>query len=76
MDGSMQAIFAEMIKLGLGVYLLVSYGNSWFGLEKVLSFGNTLIIAYLILSIVLTIYFYLADRPVEEDVRDDMLVIG
>jgi alkylglycerol monooxygenase len=76
MDGSMQAIFAEMIKLGLGVYLLVSYGNSWFGLEKVLSFGNTLIIAYLILSMVLTIYFYLADRPVEEDVTDDMLVIG
>ncbi|MBK8054434.1 MAG: sterol desaturase family protein [Saprospiraceae bacterium] len=76
MDGSGLSVLAESVKLFLGIYLYLSNGNSWFGLEKTISFGNTLMIAYLILSMVFTIYFYLADRPVEEDVMDDVMVMG
>lgn len=75
MDGSIQALFAEAIKLLLGIFLFISYGNSWFGFEKIMSIGNYLILSYLGLSMLLTVYFYWADRPSEEEVMDEILVM-
>jgi sterol desaturase/sphingolipid hydroxylase (fatty acid hydroxylase superfamily) len=75
MDGSLQALFAEILKCCIGSFLFYSNGFSWFGVEQYIGFGNVLFIAYLAVSVVLTFYFYQYDRPVEEDLTDNQIEI-
>ena len=70
MDGHLQSVFAEGIKVILGLWLLLSNEFSWFGLEKIIPHGNIIMLCYLGTSMIATIYFYWIDRPFEEDIID------
>jgi len=56
MDGRKMALIAETIKVALGVLLLFSLG-SWFNLNEVFSGATIFLIAYLIISLCVTIYY-------------------
>ena len=56
MDHSRYAWVWELLKTAMGAGLLFYYGN-WFGLNKYLPAGNTVMIVYLLLSVVGTLYF-------------------
>lgn len=63
MDGDIISLLAEGVKLTLGCWLIWSNGQSWFGIEDSIPNGTLIMTSYLILSMVATFYFYLADRP-------------
>jgi len=56
MDGHRMALIAEIIKVGLGIFLLITMG-SWFNLNEVFSLATVFFIAYIILSLCVTIYY-------------------
>jgi alkylglycerol monooxygenase len=56
MDKSRWAPYAEALKFGLGVALLWGY-PTWFGLDLVVPHASSAIMAYLLLSLALAIYF-------------------
>ena len=56
MDKSRWAPYAEALKFGLGVALLWGY-PTWFGLDLVIPYASSAIMAYLLLSLALTFYF-------------------
>jgi alkylglycerol monooxygenase len=55
MDGNASAFFWEILKACYGITLLFVIGD-WFGLEGIYSHSNTIVIAYFILSILMTLY--------------------
>lgn len=63
MDGSVMGVVFESIKFVMGLLLLVANGYSWFGIETTVSYGSGMVAAYLVLSMLMTIYFYYFDRP-------------
>ena len=56
MDKHWLAIPAEIIKTGLGVFLIFRMGG-WYGLDQYIPAATTLVIAYMALSLLSTIYF-------------------
>ena len=56
MDGSKYSILTELIKMGIGFSLLY-WQQGWYGIDGFISFGSIIVGAYLILSMVATIYF-------------------
>ena len=56
MDKSRWAPYAEALKFGLGLVLLWGY-PTWFGLDLVIPHASSAIMAYLLLSLALAIYF-------------------
>jgi alkylglycerol monooxygenase len=62
MDGDKGAIVAELIKVCIGSYLFYNWNWHWYNLGIV---GSTIVMAYFVLSLVLTLYFTLVDRPHE-----------
>jgi sterol desaturase/sphingolipid hydroxylase (fatty acid hydroxylase superfamily) len=61
MDHNPYAWVWEVLKAGLGTGIVI-YSGDWFGLTKYFRPGNTVIIGYLLLSIVVTFYFTLAEK--------------
>ncbi len=59
MDRNRYAWIWETLKVGMGIGLLVYYGD-WFGLSKHFAAGNAVMITYFLLSIVATFYFAFA----------------
>ena len=55
MDGNASAVFWEILKACYGIAILFAIGD-WFGLEGTYSHSNTIVIAYFILSILMTLY--------------------
>ena len=70
MDGSILGILAECTKLFLGFSMIYMNGNSWFNIERMIPNGTWLVAGYLLVSGCASVYFYLADRPVERDIID------
>ncbi|MBK8518650.1 MAG: sterol desaturase family protein [Saprospiraceae bacterium] len=70
MDGNVQGVIAESIKFVLGMWLFWTNGNSWFGLERMMSAGNGILLVYLMISLLASFYFFIADRPVETYIND------
>ena len=55
LDHSRYMILAEIVKIGLAAYLILTNGVSWFGFDGLIL---QLVMAYLALSLFLTYYFY------------------
>lgn len=60
MDKSKYAVFWEGFRLSIAVSIITFYGG-WFGLNSIFSFSNYIIIGYLGLSFLITIYFVTVD---------------
>lgn len=60
MDKSKYAVFWEGLRLAVATAIISYYGD-WFGLNNVLPIGNYIILAYLSLSLLTTIYFVKID---------------
>lgn len=56
MDGHKMALIAEVVKIGLAFILLFSLG-SWFKLDEMFSGATVLLIAYLLISLSITVYY-------------------
>jgi len=56
MDGHRMALIAEILKIGLGIGLLATLG-SWFNLHEVFNGATLLLIAYLLVSLIVTTYY-------------------
>jgi len=70
MDGSIWGVLAEGIKMAVGFSMIYLNGNSWFGIEQWIPEGTWIVTGYLLVSGCASVYFYLADRPVEIDIID------
>jgi alkylglycerol monooxygenase len=55
MDGNASAVFWEILKACYGITILFVIGD-WYGLQGTYSHSNTIVIAYFILSILMTLY--------------------
>lgn len=62
MDGSILGLGGEIAKAIFGITILQMQGGSWFGLGEVVPYGDTIFLAYLILSVLASLYFYYLDR--------------
>jgi len=56
MDNRKISVYWESIRFLLGA-LILFYFKDWFGLNNFIKYGNYLIITYLMLSFIMTIYF-------------------
>ena len=63
MDGTPLGLLGEVVKFSLGWMLMAMQGGSWFGIESMILNGTTLVQVYLILSLVLSMYFFWLDKP-------------
>ena len=55
MDQSKIAFPAELLKVGVLIYVLLSIG-SWFGIDNYIPLGTGIVIGYVILSVVMTLF--------------------
>ena len=60
MDTRKISVFWESLRFIFGIGILLYFGD-WFGMNQLFPFGNTIIVSYLILSFVITIYFVSTD---------------
>ncbi len=56
MDGHRMALFFELVKMGFGFYIIYVSGD-WYGLEEVFPGATLMVMAYLALSLGMTVYF-------------------
>ncbi len=56
MDTRTSALFWEGLRLLFGIGIVLRLGD-WFGLNSLTSFGNYLVIGYLLFSLLATVYF-------------------
>ncbi len=68
MDGSLAGPVAESVKLALGLWLIYSNHGQWFHAGTLFNGATVVVILYLILSAVMALFFYIADRPFEQDI--------
>ncbi|WP_109302241.1 sterol desaturase family protein [Aquimarina sp. AU474] len=61
MDRHIISLYAEGIKLGLGLYLITKE-SGWFGIDKLLNGATYIVMGYIIISLVFSIYFQLIER--------------
>jgi alkylglycerol monooxygenase len=64
MDGDLAGVIAEFIRFGLALFLFYFNDFTWFGIDNVISGGSFIVLGYLILSLMLSLFFYFGDRPV------------
>lgn len=60
MDKSSIGLIAEWIRLGIGVYIIISSGD-WFGLNQYLPSASLLMLVYFIIAALISTYFYVAE---------------
>ncbi len=67
MDKKKFSLFWEGLRLLFGIGIIGYFGD-WFGLNKLIPFGNYLVIAYLLSSLLFTIYFVTNEFKSEQPV--------
>ena len=55
MDGNASSVFWEIAKACYGIIILLVIGD-WYGLEKIYSQSNKIVISYFIISVLMTLY--------------------
>ncbi|MCZ2101356.1 MAG: sterol desaturase family protein [Chitinophagales bacterium] len=70
MDGSFLGVVFEAIKCLIAFVLLSLNGYSWFGIEQYFLGGTYFVLGYLSLSLLLSFYFYLYERPKPIELMD------
>ncbi len=65
MDGSLFGIIGEIAKITLGIYLLSINENTWFGIDEYIQYGSLMIVIYMLVSLLGSLYFYFIERPKE-----------
>lgn len=70
MDGHRFALPAEVVKLIFGVFLIFKMGG-WFGMDSLFPGATNLMIAYMVLSTLVTIYFIYFE-PIEEEIVPEL----
>ena len=61
MDRQLISLFAEFIKFAMGLFFIIYYGN-WFAIDTVFHGATLVILAYIIVSFLLSIYFQLIEK--------------
>lgn len=61
MDRHIISVFAELIKLATGLYFILYYGG-WFGIDVIFQGATLVILGYMIISFLCTLYFQLIER--------------
>ncbi len=61
MDRHIISMYAEIIKIGVGVFLIIQ-GNGWFGIDSLLLGATYMVLTYLIISLIGSIYFQFIER--------------
>lgn len=61
MDRHIISVFTELIKLALGLYFILYHGN-WFGIDAIFQGATLVILGYMIISFLCTLYFQLIER--------------
>ncbi len=61
MDRHMISLFAECIKLAMGLYFILYYG-SWFDIDTIFQGATFVVLGYIIISFLLSLYFQLIER--------------
>ncbi len=61
MDRHSIALYAEVIKIGFGVFLIINNGG-WFGMDLIFGGATYLVLGYMIISLGLSFYFQLIER--------------
>ncbi|WP_103069295.1 sterol desaturase family protein [Aquimarina sediminis] len=61
MDRHLISLFAEFIKLSLGLYFILNNGD-WFGIDTVFQGATIIILGYMIVSFLCSLYFQLIER--------------
>ena len=61
MDNSKLAVGAEIVKIGLGSSLIYAL-NGWYGIDQMVTFGTPLIVFYLFISLLITLYFSFSNK--------------
>lgn len=62
MDRHIVAVYSELIKAGLSIFLIIEGDGSWFGIDKFLPNSTYIIALYIALSLFLTFYFHFIER--------------
>jgi len=65
MDRHNIAIYSEIIKTVFGIFLIVTY-KGWFGMDSVLYNSTYIVFAYLVLSLLASIYFQLIEHKLHK----------
>ncbi len=65
MDGNLIGIAAELLKFTLGIMILYINDYQWFNIGNSLPYGTMIVLGYLVLSLVSSVYFYLYEKPKE-----------
>lgn len=65
MDGNLIGIAAELLKFALGITILYINDYQWFNIGNSLPYGTMIVLGYLVLSLVSSVYFYLYEKPKE-----------
>ncbi|MDY8135269.1 sterol desaturase family protein [Aquimarina sp. 2201CG5-10] len=61
MDRHIISLYAEVIKVGFGLYLIIQEG-SWFGIDALFSGATYIVATYIIISLVFSVYFQLIEK--------------
>ncbi|GAA4273546.1 sterol desaturase family protein [Aquimarina gracilis] len=61
MDRHIISIYAEILKIGFGVFLVIE-NNGWFGMDSIFNGATYLVLAYMIISLLFSFYFQLIER--------------
>ncbi len=61
MDRHNISLFAEILKFGFGIYLIIQ-GNGWFGIDRFIEGGTYFVLCYIVLSFLFSFYFQLIER--------------
>ena len=67
MDKNKYSVVWETIRFIFALAILYYYGD-WFGINSLISFGNYLIIGYLTLSLIITLYFTTTEFKVQNQI--------
>lgn len=61
MDRHLISLFAEFIKFSMGLFFIIYY-DSWFAIDTVFHGATLVVLAYIIVSLLLSIYFQLIEK--------------
>ncbi|MBQ0734004.1 sterol desaturase family protein [Aquimarina celericrescens] len=61
MDRHIIAVYAEVIKIAFGIFLIIN-NNGWFGMDSLFDSATYLIVIYLVISLGLSFYFQFLER--------------
>jgi alkylglycerol monooxygenase len=67
MDTRTFSVYWESVRFLFGIGILAYFGD-WFGMNSILPIGNYIVIAYLLLSLIMTIYFVAFEFKKEKSV--------